>query len=132
MGYFSSRQLAGIAIFAALWGVLNSFFSPVVFSLTRLPLLCDLIGFAVLTVAVWWTRRFGAATAIGLIATAVNFVLNPQAFVFLGFTAAAFVFDALGAVAGYNNVFAKSRITTFAGVGISTVSAAVAGLIIGS
>jgi hypothetical protein len=28
MAYFSSRELAAIAMSAALWGVLNSFFSP--------------------------------------------------------------------------------------------------------
>lgn len=132
MVYFSSREVAAIAMSAALWGVLNSFFSPMVFSLTRLPILCDLIGFSVLTLAVWWIRKFGAATAIGLIATAINFALNPQAFVFLGFTAAAFVYDAAGTLAGYNNLFTKPRITTLATVGISTMSAVVAGTIIGS
>ncbi len=132
MAYFSSREVAAIAMSAALWGALNSFFSPVVFSLTRLPILCDLIGFSALTLAVWWIRKFGAATAIGLIATAINFVLNPQAFIFLGFTAAAFVFDAAGALAGYNNLFTKLRVTTLATVGISTLSAAVAGTIIGA
>ena len=132
MAYFSSREVAAIAMSAALWGVLNSFFSPLVFSLTHLPLFCDLIGFAVLTVAVWWIRKFGAAIAIGLIATVINFALNPQALIFLGFTAAAFVFDASEALGGYSDLFAKPCSITFAAIGISTLSAAFAGLIIGS
>jgi hypothetical protein len=130
--YFNSREIAAIAILAALWGVLNSIFSPIVFSMTHLPLLCDLIGFAVLTVAAWWIRKFGAITAIGLVATLISFAISPQALLFLGFTAAAFVFDLSSGLTGYNNFFAKPYRTTTAAVGISTLSAAVAGFIIGS
>jgi hypothetical protein len=131
MAYYNSRDIAAIAILAALWGVLNSIFSPMVFSLTHLPLLCDLIGFTVLTVAAWWIRKLGAITAIGLIATLINFTLSPQALTFLGFTAAAIVFDLVAGFVGYNNFFAKSFHTTTAAIGISTLSAAVAGFIIG-
>lgn len=129
--YFNSREIAAIAILAALWGVLNSIFSPIVFNATHLPLLCDLIGFTALTLAAWWIRKLGAITAIGLIATLINFTLNPQALTFLGFTAAAIVFDLAAGFAGYNN-FAKPLHTTTAAIGISTLSAAVAGFIIGS
>lgn len=130
--YFSSRDIAAIAILAALWGVLNSIFSPMFFSLTHLPLLCDLIGFTVLTVAAWWIRKFGAIIAIGLIATIINFALNPQALTFLGFTVAAFVFDLISALAGFNNFFKKASNTMTIAIIISTLSAAVAGYIIGS
>jgi len=132
MVYFSSRDIAAIAMLAALWGVLNSIFSPIVFSITHLPLLCDLIGFTVLTIAAWWIRKTGAITAIGLIATIINFALSPQALIFLGFTAAAFVFDIASGLTGYSNFFAKPLRTTTAAIGISTLSAAVAGYIIGS
>ena len=132
MAYFNSREIAAIAILAALWGVLNSIFSPIVFSMTHLPLLCDLIGFAVLTVAAWWIRKFGAITAIGLIATIINFALSSQALMFLGFTAAAFVFDLSSGMIGYTNFFTKPLRTTAASIGVSTLAAAVAGFIIGS
>jgi hypothetical protein len=46
-----------------------------------------MISFAVLTLAVWWIRKFGAATAVGLIATVINFGFTPSRFHFLGFTA---------------------------------------------
>ena len=117
---------------AALWGVLNSIFSPIVFSITHLPLLCDLIGFTVLTVAAWWIRKTGAITAIGLIATIINFTLNPQALTFLGFTAAAFVFDLISSIVGFNFFFKKAANTITMAIVISTLSAAVAGFIIGS
>ena len=132
MTYFNSRDIAAIAMCAALWGVLNSIFSPMVFSITHLPILCDLIGFTVLTVAAWWIRKFGAITAIGLIATIINFIFNPQALTFLGFTAAAFVFDLILALVGFNNFFRKAFNTTTLAIIISTLSAAVAGFIIGS
>ena len=132
MAYFSSRDIVAIALSAALWGVLNSIFSPIVFSITHLPLLCDLIGFTVLTVAAWWIRKVGAITFIGLIATIVNFTLNPQALIFLGFTAAAFVFDLTSALVGFDNFFRKIFNTTAIAIVISTLSAAVAGFIIGT
>ena len=132
MTYFNSRDTAAIALSAALWGVLNSIFSPIVFSITHLPLLCDLIGFTVLTVAAWWIRKAGAITAIGLIATIINFILNPQALTFLGFTAAAFAFDLISSLIGFNFFFKKAANTITIAIVISTLSAAVAGFITGS
>ncbi len=127
----SSRQVAAVALAAALWGVLNSFFSPVLFSLTGLPVLCDLIGFTVLTVSAWWIRKLGAATAIGLVATAINFALNPQAVIFLGFTVASPVFDLAFSAIGYKGTFSNHRRTFGAGIMVSVLSAAVAGGVIG-
>ena len=86
MPYFNSRELAGIALFSALWGVLNSIFSPIVFRMFGLPILCDMIGFALLSLTVWWVRKLGAATSVGLISTVINFIFNPSGFHFLGFT----------------------------------------------
>lgn len=131
MVYLKTRDVAAIAIGAALWGVLNSIFSPIFFRMFGLPFLCDLIGFTVLTVSAWWIRKFGAITAIGLIATAINFIFNPTGTHFLGFTAASVVFDVLSRLAGYGNFFKKPINTMIIAIAISTFSAAVAGLIIG-
>ncbi len=132
MAYLNSKQVAAIVMCSALWGVFNSIFSPMFFSLTHLPLLCDLIGFTVLTVAAWWIRRFGAIITIGLISTIINFVFNPQALTFLGFTAAAVVFDVALGLIGYSRVFTKPLYTSVATIGISVLSAAVAGFLIGT
>jgi len=131
MVYLKTRDVAAIAIGAALWGVLNSIFAPIFFSMFGLPFLCDLIGFTVLTVAAWWIRKFGAITAIGLIATVINFTFNPRGTHFLGFTAASAVFDVTSRLTGYNNFFKKPLYTMTMAIAISTLSAAVAGLIIG-
>jgi hypothetical protein len=65
--YYNTREIAAIALLSALWGVLNSIFSPIVFNMYGLPILCDMIGFAVLSVTVWWVRKLGAATLVWLI-----------------------------------------------------------------
>ena len=93
MPYYKSIDITIIALSAGLWGVLNSIFSPIIFQMFGFPFLCDIIGFSVLTVAVWWTRKLGSVTAIGLIATVINFIFNPAATQFLGFTVASVVFD---------------------------------------
>jgi hypothetical protein len=132
MPYFNTRDVAAISISAALWGVLNSLFSPIFFRMFGLPFLCDLIGFSALTIAVWWVKRVGAASMVGLIATLINFLFNPGAVHFLGFTAASIVFDCAAWVAGYERAFKWRILGTFIVVVISTASAAVAGLMIGT
>jgi len=132
MTYFDSRDIAAMALCASLWGVLNSVFSPIFFRMFGLPILCDLIGFAVLTIAVWWTRKLGATTIVGLIATIINFIFNPGGTHFLGFTAASIVFDVATRLVGYNTSFKKPVFSMIIMVSISILSAAVAGFIIGT
>ena len=131
MAYFNSRDVAAIAVCSALWGVLNSTLSPIFFQVFHLPFLCDLIGFASLILALWWTRKFGTATAVGLIATIINFLFRPDAYFFLGFTVASLVFDVFTRLLGYRNCFERALTGTVGLVLISVFSAAVAGSIIG-
>jgi hypothetical protein len=131
MTYFDSREVAAIALFSALWGVLNSIFAPIVFRMFGLPILCDMVGFATLTLVVWWIRKFGVATAVGLIATVVNFIFNPYGVHFLGFTVASIVFDITAKLIGYDRGFKNSLFVTVSMLFVSVLSAALAGLIIG-
>jgi len=128
--YFSSRDVAAIAICGALWGVLNIIFAPMFFRATGMPFLCDLIGFAVLILGAWWIRKFGALTIVGLIATIINFALGGGA-QFLGFTVAAIFFDMIITIIGYARVFNKPANTAIIMMIIAISSAAVAGTIIG-
>jgi hypothetical protein len=132
MTYFDSREVAAIALFAALWGVLSSIFAPIVFRMFGLPILCDMIGFAILTLTVWWIRKFGAVTAVGLIATVINFIFNPGGTHFLGFTAASIVFDITARLIGYDRCLKKPLFVTVSMLSVSVLSAAVAGLVIGT
>jgi hypothetical protein len=130
--YFETRDLAGITIFAALWGVLNAAISPVFFRLFQLPFFCDLIGFAALILAVWWVRKIGTATFVGVIATVINFMFRPDAVHFLGFTAASVLFDVIASLTGYRRLFEKRLLGSVTLLGLSIFSAATAGLIIGA
>lgn len=130
--YFEPRDLAGITIFAALWGVLNATISPIFFQVFHLPLWCDLVGFAAIILAAWYVRKVGAATLVGLIATIINLVFRPEAYHFFGFTAASIVFDVLTSFIGHRRVFEKRLLGSLSLFAISVFSAAVAGLIIGA
>lgn len=132
MTYFETREIAGITIFAALWGILNVTLSPIFYQMFHLPFLCDIIGFSAITLAVWWVRKLGTATLVGFIATVINFMLRPDALHFLGFTAASITFDVLSSGIGHKRLFEKR---TFASVWLfvaSVISAAIAGLVIGA
>jgi hypothetical protein len=132
MTYFDTRGVAAIAICAALWGVTNSIFAPVFFSMFHLPFFCDMVGFSVLILAAWWIRKFGAITIIGAIATLINFALVPNPYHFLGFTAASIFFDLAISLVGFNKPFSKKAYTVASMMPISIVSAALAGYIIGT
>ena len=97
-----------------------------------LPVLCDMIGFATLTLTVWWIRKLGAVTAVGIIATVVNFIFNPYGVHFLGFTAASISFDVAVKLIGYGGCFKKPLFVIVSMLSVSVLSAAVAGLIIGT
>jgi hypothetical protein len=132
MTYFNSREIAIISLFSALWGILNGLFAPIVFRIIGLPILCDMIGFASLSLTFWWVRKFGAVTIVGLVATLVNFILNPGGIQFLGFTAASIVFDLASSSLGPKRMFRNTAVAINSLLLISIWSAAVAGLIIGS
>lgn len=131
MTYFNTREMAAIALFAALWGVLASFVAPIVFRATGLPILCDVVGFAILILAVWWIRKFGAVALVGITATIVNFIFNPGGFHFLGFTAASIIFDVIARMIGYRRSFKNPLSIVISMLFPSVFSAAIAGFIIG-
>ena len=132
MAYFSTRDLAGISIFAALWGVLNVTMSPAFFQIFHLPFACDLIGFSALILALWWSRKMGTATFVGFVALIINLIVRPTALHFFGFLAASVVFDLLAFASGYNRLFERRFTGSIILFTISVTSAAFAGLVIGS
>ncbi|MCS7138572.1 MAG: hypothetical protein NZ873_00750 [Crenarchaeota archaeon] len=131
MTYFTVRDVVAIALFAALWGILNATLAPVIFSMFGIPVFCDMIGFMSLILAVWWVRKLGTASAVGFVATVINFVFRPGATHFLGFTAASVAFDILVWLFRYNNCFKKGLIGALFLLAASAISAALAGFIIG-
>ena len=116
---------------AALWAVLSITIAPIFWKLTHMPFLCDMIGTALLILALWWTRKLGAVTVTGVIATILTLALRPEATHFFGFTAASVVFDALARLIGYRTCLDRPIPSAISLLFISIASTAVAGLIIG-
>jgi hypothetical protein len=129
---FGTRGVTAVAVCAALWAVLNALISPFFWQLTQMPFLCDLLAFAALTLVIWWTRRFGAASLTGVVFGVLSFVLRPGAFFNLAFVVAAIAFDFLTRAFGYDRMFNKPVVGSVAAVLISVVCAALAGVIIGA
>jgi hypothetical protein len=69
---------------------------------------------------------------VGLIATVVNFIFNPAGVHFLGFAVASMVFDITARLIGYDRCFKKPLFVTVSMLPVSVLSAAAAGLIIGT
>jgi hypothetical protein len=132
MTYFTSRVITAIIMCAALWSVLSAYIAPIFWNATHMPFFCDMLGIILLTLVLWWTRKFGAVTITGIIATIVTLTLNPYSTQFFGFTAASVVFDVLTRIIGYQNCLEKSLLSVISLLFASIVSTAVAGVIIGN
>ncbi len=130
--YFSSREITAVALSAAIWAIVNWMVAPIFWNLTHLPILCDMVGVSLLTITVWWVRKLGAASLMGVIATILNFMLRPGASHFLGFTSASFVFDATTWAIGYGNSLDRRLVSSVSLVTVSVLSTLLAGCIIGT
>ncbi|MEM2995292.1 MAG: hypothetical protein QXI91_04670 [Candidatus Bathyarchaeia archaeon] len=131
MAYFTSKQVAAIAISAALYGVLSAYIAPIFWRATNLPFLCDTLGVFIFILTLWWVRKFGAVTTTGTIATIVTLTLNPSSTQFLGFTAASIIFDVITKLIGHRNSLEKPKLSVISLFFASVVSTATAGIIIG-
>lgn len=131
MTYLTSRDIAAIALFAALWSVLSAYIAPIFWRATHLPFLCDTLGVISLILVLWQVRKFGAVALTGIIATIITLALNPSATHFFGFTTASIVFDVLARLIGYRSCLEKPILSIISLLSVSAVSTAVAGSIIG-
>jgi len=132
MQKFNTKELTAITLLASIWAVINAIVGPAFWNLTHLPILCDMLGVATLSLTIWWVRKPGASIIVGLIATLISFIMNPGGVQFLGFTGATFVFEAITLVMGHKRVLengymgwgllllASVAATTTAGVIIAT------------
>jgi hypothetical protein len=131
MPYFKTRDVAAVAVCAAFWGILNVLIGSIFKDLTGLPF-GDLIAFMSLTLVVWWTRKFGAATLTGLVVAALTLLLKPSMIHVLAFVPASLLFDAATRGIGYRNCLDRMVAGITCIVLSSTLSAWFAGVIIGS
>lgn len=132
MTYMSSRNIAAIAMCAALWSVLSAYIAPTFWRATHMPFFCDMLGIISLILALWWIRKFGAVTITGITATIITLILNPGATHFFGFTTASVVFDVLTRLIGYQNCLQKPILSLISLLFASVASTAIAGIVIGN
>ena len=128
---FNTKELTAITLSASLWAVINSVVGPAFWNMTHLPILCDMLGIATLSLTVWWVRKPGASIIVGLIATLISFIMNPGGVQFLGFTGATFVFEAITLVIGYKNILENGNLGRGLLLLTSVAATATAGIIIG-
>ena len=106
--------------------------SPIFWSMTRLPVLCDMLGVSALIITAWWVRKPGSTAFVGFIATLLNFILIPGANQFLGFTAASIFFDITLSLLKYNNTVEGGMRSNITLVAVSAAATFLAGYIIGN
>jgi hypothetical protein len=130
--YFNTRDISAISLSASLWAIVNWLVAPIFWNLTHLPILCDMLATSLLILTVWWIRKPGAASFMGILATILNFILRPGALHFLGFTVASILFDLATAVIGHNYLLNSKLKMFLLFLTISFCSTFIAGFIIGS
>ncbi|MEM2522859.1 MAG: hypothetical protein QXW82_06900 [Candidatus Bathyarchaeia archaeon] len=128
--HFKSVDIALIAIFAAMWAVLNLTVGPVGFKLFRLPIFCDFSVYFTLLLATWASGKIGAPSAVGVIGALIVLAVRPDSTQMIGFLTSAFLFDALMTLCEHKIRFKPYNLAVAA---IATVASAYfAGVVIGT
>jgi hypothetical protein len=126
--YFRTVDVAFIAVFSALYIVMNLTLGPLSFQLLGLPILHDFGIFFTLLLVAWITGRLGTSIAVAFIGTAIAILLGAPPLI-IGFAASAILFDFL-LVANHHKI--RNSIKGLVVPAIATiVSAYFAGVIIG-
>jgi hypothetical protein len=126
--HFKTIDIALVAIFSALWIVMNLTLGPLSFQLMGLPILHDFGIFFTLLLVAWITGRFGTSIMVGIIGTLIAIPLGAPVLI-LGFVGAAVVFDVLLLI-NRHRIGASVKDFVVAGL-VTMVSAYVAGVLIG-
>jgi hypothetical protein len=121
-----------VSLSTSLWGVINWLVSPVLWRLTYLPILCDMLGVSALILVTWWVKKPDVASFLGVLATVLNFVLRPDATHFVGLTAVCIFFDVVLSVLGYGTVVEGGMKSSIILVVTSVISTSIVGFIISS
>ena len=127
--YFKTVDIAFVAVFSALWIVLNLTLGTLSFQLLGLPILHDFGAFFTLLLVAWLTGRFGTSLMVGIIGSIIAILLGGPPII-LGFAAAAVIFDLLLTV-NHHKIHASAK-DLVAAASITVVSAYFAGAIIGA
>ncbi|MGC8998517.1 MAG: hypothetical protein ACP5JW_03860 [Candidatus Bathyarchaeia archaeon] len=88
-------DIATIAIFSAMWVILNITVGPLGFTLFHLPIFCDFSVYFTLLLATWASGKAGIPSMVGIIGAIIVLAMRPASTQMIGFLASAMVFDAL-------------------------------------
>jgi len=128
--HFKPVDIATIAVFSAMWAILNLTVGPLGFTLFRLPILCDFSVYFTLLLATWVSGKTGTPSAVGVIGAIIVLAIRPRSTQMIGFLVSAFIFDALMALCRHEIRF---KLYNIGMASITTmVSAYIAGVIIGT
>jgi hypothetical protein len=125
---FTTTDVALISVFSALWIILNYYAAPLSFQLLRLPVGHAIIVFFTLLLAAWATGKYGAASAVGVIGSAVVLLAGGPLPV-LSFATTSLLFDVI-LVACHHKLKPKPYSIGIAVIATS-ISAYVAGVLTG-
>jgi len=124
-------DIATIAIFSAMWAILNITVGPLGFTLFHLPIFCDFSVYFTLLLATWASGKTGIPSMVGIIGAIIVLAMRPASTQMIGFLASAIIFDALMMLCKHEvnlkpyNIFVATAATLtsayFAGVMIGTV-----------
>ena len=126
--HFGTFDTAFIAVFSALYIVMNLTLGPLSFQLLGLPILHDFGIFFTLLLVAWITGRLGPSIAVAFIGSAIAILLGAPPLI-IGFAASAILFDFL-LVANHHKIRNSVKGLVVPAMA-TTVSAYVAGVIIG-
>jgi hypothetical protein len=125
---FKTIDIAFIAVFSALYIVMNLTLGPLSFQLLGLPILHDFGIFFTLLLVAWITGRLGTSIAVAFIGSAIAILLGAPPLI-IGFAISAILFDFL-LIANHHKI--RNSIKGLAVPVLATIlSAYVAGVIIG-
>jgi hypothetical protein len=125
---FATVDIAFIGVFSAVWVALNLTLGPLGFAWFKLPIFCDFAVFFTLLLVTWLTGKFGAASLVGVIGSALILIMRGSPHI-IGFAASAILFDMLMS-AVHHKIYLKTYNMLFAAIA-AIISAYFAGLIIG-
>jgi hypothetical protein len=126
--HFKTIDVAFIAVFSALYILMNLTLGPLSFQLLGLPILHDFGIFFTLLLVAWITGRLGTSIAVAFIGSAIAVLLGAPPLI-IGFAISAILFDIL-LIANHHKI--RNSIKGLAIPVLATVASAyVAGVIIG-
>lgn len=124
-----SIQIAYIAIFAALWAVLNRTVATLFFAVFHSPVMCDILVITCIVIPIWLNKQLGTGTAVAIVGYFLNMLLMPAIFL-AAWIATGILLDIGIWAAGYHRAFSKSWISYVILVPLFVLGAAVGGFLI--